>query len=182
MRVLPAEWSVVDVDLAITQLEQGLARRYRIPDSGEFSIDDVGICALQPASGFSDSALTCRQPIRQALHSRVIASGSFEPCGSSSTQSLDDGYTSSWTGELTRDAADFGLTPVWTTSIQLHGTSTNYGRERNDPVLHICPGSQVIITPYHVSKRFLYTLDIPHIKLPDAADRFTLNSMLVPGP
>ena len=159
----------VDVDLAITQLEAGQPARYLIPDSGELNIPNFGICRLQPASGFMNASLACREPLRQPTHSRVVVSGSSAPCDSGAGRAPDDRYSSNWTGELLRDAADFGLTSVWTSSIMLNGTGASYARTRATRGLHVCPGSSVTITRYHVTHRFVQTLHISKVELSPAA-------------
>ena len=73
-----------------------------------------------------------------------------------------------WVGALNPDPADFGITSVWDTSLNLSGWA-DYRRQNPSRPRHLCPGSPVTFARFTRTGRTQLTLTIPNFRLPDLA-------------
>jgi hypothetical protein len=158
------------LNLAMTQLTAGKGVEVILDTSGEFSLPNVGICSFSEAYAFTPAELHCRVAFHQPNLTHISAPVSTVPCNQSQSSGETEARFSDWVGALDQDPADFGLTPVWTTGVSFAGTGSSgllmprpgSTGERS----YICDGAPLLLTPYHVVRRFRYEVNVPGITLP----------------
>lgn len=134
-----------------------------------FSIADLGICAPQ-VLWFENPpeirAINCRSAMHRPDLTFVTAHWTEGRCPSDSTNSPFIIGTA-WLGSLDPDPADFGITSVWNSPLNL---SNEWFYQH--PLMHprqLCPGSPITFARFRRTGKSQVTLTIPNFRLPDLA-------------
>jgi hypothetical protein len=153
----------VDLTLAITELQSGEWKRIWLPE-GQFTIPGGSICNR---SGMWLSELSCRSALREPPLMLVATRFATQPCSSDRLLVSDGDTGTDWVGTTDTDAAEFGLTSVFSTQIDF----ARYMSSASHKEQHLCPGSVVAFAPYTVRDRRQITITSPLIKLDDYRSR-----------
>jgi hypothetical protein len=155
----------ITASLALTQMEAGTPSRYTLPARGDLVIPGFGICSLERDPITGDRSLRCRYAMGQPGRTRLTAWVSVEPCpldGSGPSHSFPE---STEVGSVEKDPAEFGITSVWDAGIDFTYNGTSDVTDYSAPKTHVCPGSTLTVTPYHLVRRSLYDVVMPHVTL-----------------
>jgi len=148
--------------LATTETRAGKATRMPL-SSQAFSVPDFGVCPANAywATSAVSPEMTCRVAFNQPKLTYVTASESTEPCKISSAQPQHTETVGTWVGSLDPGLAEFGITSVWTTPVNLAG-EVSYPDRRH----RVCPDASLIFTQYELVRRTQSDMTIPTITLP----------------
>jgi hypothetical protein len=165
------------LELAVTELKADLGHQVLLRATGNFSVPGVGICNFMPPPDFGAANLSCRVPWHQPYLIHVSAPVSERPCSEGLSNDAARERFSDWTGALSEDPADFGLTSVWTTSISFVGTAMYTSRAPDGSKGHpdfICPGSPILLARYRAVRRYRYPFrfTVPNIPEPESSTGF----------
>jgi len=148
--------------LATTETRAGKATRMPL-SSQAFSVPDFGVCPANAywATSAVSPEMTCRVAFNQPRLTYVTASESTEPCKIALAQPQQTETVGTWVGSLDPGLAEFGITSVWTTSVNLAG-EVSYPNRRH----HVCPDASLTFTQYELVRRTQSDMTIPTITLP----------------
>jgi hypothetical protein len=153
------------LSLALTELQSEQPSQTSIAE-GDFTISGIGICS-SPRDG--DYFINCRAPLRRPHLASVQSYWSNDPCSDSGSQSSPsaDILGTTWVGSLDRNLANFSLAPVWSQAVyfrQFAGIDIDWSRPPRQR--YLCPGTPLIVTPYHPIARTRTQITIPNLKIP----------------
>jgi hypothetical protein len=149
----------VELRLAVTELQSGAWTRMRLPE-GRFTIPGGSLCHR---SGQWGNELSCRSALRQPPLMLVATRFATQPCSRDRVLVSDGDTATDWVGTTDTDAAEFGLSSVWTTPVGF----TRYSSDASQKAQYLCPGSIVAFAPYSVRDRRQITVTSPLVKLDD---------------
>ncbi len=141
---------ILHLTFAFTQLRAGRSRRVPVRAS-DFPVPGFGICAPQLDWNGSQQIIgvACRSPLRQPRLTYVEALWSDDPCGSTATEPNSGVQGTGWTGNLDDDPAEFGISSVWTTGLELSNSMRDTGEKtRPQKPRYLCPGTPLTFTQY----------------------------------
>lgn len=154
---------------AINQARAASTASIPIP-LGEFAVSGFGICT--PQTGWFNypkeiTGITCRTPMRYPRLTYVTAHWSEGPCaggGENERQMLG----TAWVGSFDGAPAEFGITSVWETPLNLSNSWTGYNKGTIQ-ARRLCPGSPVTFTRYELTGHAQIAITIPNFRLPELA-------------
>jgi hypothetical protein len=141
---------ILHLTFVFTQLRAGQPRRVPIPAS-DFPVADFGICTPQLDWNGSQQIIgvACRSAMRQPRLTYVEALWSDDACGATATEPNNGVQGSGWTGNLDDDPAEFGISSVWTTGLELSNSLRDTGQKgRPQEPRYLCPGTPLTFTQY----------------------------------
>jgi hypothetical protein len=139
----------VELSLAVTTIKPAQVARLTLPDK-DFELPGGSICRRWGVWG---NSISCLAPLKQPPLMQVEARFTTEDC--SATPPSNDGDAGvGWIGTLDAQPADFGLTSVWESFVEFERFSSARSLERQ----HLCPGSQISVTPYQVASHHQQTI------------------------
>ena len=147
VRAMPV---ILHLTFTFTQLRAGRSRRVPMPAS-DFPVADFGICSPQLDWGGSQQIIgvACRSALRQPRLTYVEALWSDDTCGSTATEPNNGVQGAGWTGNLDDDPAEFGISSVWTTGLDLSNSLRDTGEKgRPQKPRYLCPGTPLTFTQY----------------------------------
>jgi hypothetical protein len=152
----------VELSLALTTLKSGRITRMTLPEDA-FSIPDGSIC--DRAEEWRND-LSCRSAVREP---RLMLVGTrFSTADCTASMPANDGDNGlGWIGSLDTDPAEFGITSVWTSSINFERISTG----TSDKPQHLCAGAPLAFAPYTIVERRQQKITSPLVRLEDLATR-----------
>jgi hypothetical protein len=155
----------IDLSFAVTELQTGRKERVILP-KGTFSIPGGSICELAVED---NTGLRCFSPLRQPPLMFVLATLASAPCsGPSPAEGEEQRYE--WLGNLDTDPAEFALTSVFNTPINLQ----RFSGEQSSYTYALCPGSAVSFMRYSISDRTQEHIRIPSAHLLDFVRNVTM--------
>jgi hypothetical protein len=141
---------ILHLTFAFTQLRAGRSRRVPVTAS-DFPVPGFGICAPQLDWNGSQQIIgvACRSAMRQPRLTYVEALWSDDACGSTATEPNNGVQGSGWTGNPDDDPAEFGISSVWTTGLDLSNSLRDTGEKtRPQKPRYLCPGTPLTFTQY----------------------------------
>jgi len=141
---------ILHLTFVFTQLRAGQPRRVPIPAS-DFPVAEFGICTPQLDWNGSQQIIgvACRSAMRQPRLTYVEALWSDDACGATATEPNNGVQGSGWTGNLDDDPAEFGISSVWTTGLELSNSLRDTGQKgRPQEPRYLCPGTPLTFTQY----------------------------------
>ena len=120
--------------------------------AGDQTVPGVGTCADE---GYADNLL-CRSA-REPRLTHVTVVWSNDPCSGPPASSADTKPGDGWYEPENRN---FGLTSVWTSRLFLSGDYSD------DSHRHVCPGSPLTVTQYHLVDRTQTSVTFTNYVLP----------------
>jgi hypothetical protein len=159
---------ILHLTFAFTQLRAGRSRRVPMPAS-DFSVADFGICAPQVGGDGSQqiTGVACRSALRQPRLTHVEALWSNDACSSTATEPNNGVQGSAWTGNLNDDPAEFGISSVWTTGLNISNSLRDTGEKGGPQKLrYLCPGTPLTFTPYDPVKQVQSDLTVQDFHFP----------------
>jgi hypothetical protein len=163
----------VTLKLSFAATEARAGKPTQIPLSHRgFVVPGFGICPANSdwAEGGVPATMTCRSAFNQARLTYITVPKSKEPCNANSAEPQETDAIGNWPGSLEPAPAEFGITSVWTSTVNLFSES---GTAR-----YVCPGATLTFTPYELLRRTQFDTTIPDLTLPEfkeADDRLILN-------
>jgi hypothetical protein len=158
--------------LAFTDMRAGFSRRVAVQTS-DFPVSEFGICA--PEIGWDGSlqitGITCKSALRQPPFNYVEAMWSNGACSAMTTEQKDGVKGDGWIGESDRSPAEFGISPVWVTSIPLSNNMnmhmrSNPGQNPSQQLRYLCPGTPLTFTQYDSVRQIRSELTIRDFHFP----------------
>lgn len=151
-----------------TQLRAGGPRRVSM-QAGEFPVVGFGICA--PQVGWDGSqqitGVTCRSALRQPRLTYVEVLWSDDACPSTTTEPNGGVEGSGWAGNLDDDPAEFGISSVSTTGLNLSNSMRDTGEKaRPQKFRYLCPGTPLTFTQYDPVKQIQSNFTIQDFHFP----------------
>ena len=150
---------------AITELRVGSSSNIQLP-LGRFPVPHVGICSPDVTwETLYITGISCLSALHQPALNYVSVLWSSTRCSEAPTPQATGVQGAGWVGALDNSPADFGITSVWRTSVNLsnNGTENRFYTPENR---HLCPGTTVTFTPYDSVRRTQTDLTIPNFRLP----------------
>lgn len=133
---------------------------------GEFSVSGFGVC--RPRSWFDElddySNISCRSAMNQPNLTYVSTRWTEGRCADPSAQ--PGPQSTAWTGQLDPLPAEFGITSVWETPVNL--SNPWIGNRRDEAQRSsLCPGTPVSFTQFRQEARMQTDLVISDFRLPE---------------
>jgi hypothetical protein len=145
---------------------------------GDFSVPGFGVC--KPVSFLFDlddySTIACRSAMSPPQLTYISAQWSDGHCSDPSSEPSARLLGTGWAGEIDPGAAEFGITSVWETDVNLSNAWMSYHEGESARPRSLCPGSPVSFTQFRERARTRMDLVIPKFRLPELSlgDRFML--------
>ncbi len=155
--------------IAIERVRAVSTQRISLPAT-EFRVNGIGICTpgtrwwLKPKE---ITAIDCRWAMRQPPLTYVTVQWTEGECASPQPGASSPRPGAGWTGSLSTDPAEFGITSVWSYSLNLSNAWPDYHQGESPIPRQLCPGSPVIFTTYGDIRRSQVGLEIPNFRLPE---------------
>jgi hypothetical protein len=136
----------------------------------EFAVPSFGICTPQSTRFNVPPEITginCRSAMHPPRLTYVTARWSEGPCSErdANGESL---LGTAWEGSFDTDPAEFGITSVWETPLNLSNSWAGYNKGYVRP-RRLCPGSPVTFTRYELVGHTQIEIAIPSFRLPEIA-------------
>jgi hypothetical protein len=155
----------LQITFALTRLQAESTTTVPFP-SDETAIDGLGICS--PASERWTS-LACRTAIWRPRFTYLTASWSDVPCSDTAPKPEDIAQGTAWQGSLDpRNPADLNLAlfSVQSSTVYFSNQKMDNRPEPDFIRWHICPGTPLTLTQYHVVERTQTSITIPNFQIP----------------
>jgi hypothetical protein len=151
----------VRITWALSRLRAGVTRQ-AINGEEEFTLPNGGICSQQGDD--YTSSFACRFPMRQPRLANFTAMWSHQRCSQGQSPDATLVPASGWVGSLGDAPADFGITPVWTSSLYFPGQG--FTIPSLSKRTYLCPGTPINFTEYTLIDRSQLNLSLPEMRLP----------------
>jgi hypothetical protein len=160
----------VHLSFALTRLRAGRVTN-AVLSTSDVEVPGFGNCSAPHDLGFRNfsASLFCRSALHQPQLAHVSVVWSDEPCSGTRPAAEHMAFADGWTGDISPDPAEFGITSVWTPYIYFTNRMAHNGMPDAGSVRwHTCPGSPLTVTQYHLVDRTQTEIEIPNFQLPVA--------------
>jgi hypothetical protein len=141
---------------------------------GEFSVAGFGVCKPQSFFGAPDdySQILCRSAMNAPRLTYITAHWSDGSCSAPNPGAHLLG--TGWAGELDPAPAEFGITSVWNTPVNISNPWMVYQEGGQPRLRSLCPGSQVTFEQYRENRRMQMETTVSGFHIPELSvgDRY----------
>jgi hypothetical protein len=165
------------ITFALVQARRDFVRVVSLPAS-DFSVAGFGVCKAESWTGNIDdsSGIGCRSAMNQPRLTYIAVEWTEGRCEEAATESSSQMLGTAWAGEVDPAPAEFGITPVWDTPVNLSNPWQTYHQDESPQRRVLCPGSPVSFTQFRETARTQTDVVMRDFRLPDLSvgDRFML--------
>jgi hypothetical protein len=145
------------VTFGITQLQATGSEHIAMP-THDVAVPGFGVCG-GPYVGYG--LIKCRSALREPPLTYVSADWSSTPCPASQT-AMEEVRGEFWVGEIGRNAAEFGVSPIAFSGVTFMPDLNNATGGK-----YLCPGAPITFTQYRLAGRMQTSLVVANLQLPE---------------
>jgi hypothetical protein len=165
------------ITFALVQARRDFERVISLP-AGDFPVAGFGVCKAESWTGNIDdsSGIGCRSAMNQPRLTYIAVQWTEGRCTEGAKESSPQMLGTAWAGEIDPAPAEFGITPVWDTPVNLSNPWQTYHQDESPQRRVLCPGSPISFTQFRETARRQTDVVMRDFRLPDlsAGDRFML--------
>ena len=165
------------ITIALTMGRKASQSLIALP-TGDFAVPEIGVCKPEPWMWQPDEfwGIACRSPMNQPELTYVTVPWSSKTCKAGAEADQDQAIAKAWVGELDREPAELGISPVSNVPLVFSQPWLSKDWEEAGHHWSICPGAPVQFTQYQAASRLREDVSIPGFHLPELAfgDRFLM--------
>jgi len=165
------------MSFALVQARRDFVRVVPLP-AGDFTVAGFGVCKAESWTGNIDdfSGIGCRSAMNQPRLTYITAQWTGGRCAEAASESSRQMGGAAWAGEIDPEPAEFGITSVWDTPVNISNPWETYHQDESPQRRVLCPGSPVSFTQFRETARMQTDLVIRGFRLPELSlgDRYMI--------